>query len=114
VKKGTQDIREFLKQEPDLLARILAQVKAPLRDATAINAIRWELFRQLQVLGLPMECGSGGRTKFNRVTRGLAKAHWLDAACVGASTPEMLQIKHVSPLHIQPKGTGSRQLCRMN
>ena len=40
--------------------------------------------------------GSGGRTKFNRTTRGLPKTHWLDAACVGASTPETLSASKAS------------------
>ncbi|MBV9231836.1 MAG: RRXRR domain-containing protein, partial [Chloroflexi bacterium] len=33
--KGTQDIKVFLAKKPEQLARILAQVKAPLKDATA-------------------------------------------------------------------------------
>jgi hypothetical protein len=41
-----------------------------------------ELFRRLQATGLPLEAGSGGRTKYNRSVRGLPKTHWLDAACV--------------------------------
>ena len=38
--KGTQDIRVFLTEKPDLLGRILAQSKAPLKDAAAVNTIR--------------------------------------------------------------------------
>jgi 5-methylcytosine-specific restriction endonuclease McrA len=113
-KKGTQDIRTFLQQEPELLARILAQAKASLKDAAAVNATRWALYERLKALGLPIECGSGGLTKYNRVTRGLEKAHWLDAACVGTSTQETLLTKHVSPLHIKAVGTGCRQMCRMD
>ena len=113
-KKGTQDIRDFLKEQPEVLAQLLAHTKAPLQDATAVNATRWELSRRLQALGVPIEYSSGGRTKYNRVSRGLAKAHWIDAACVGASTPERLQIKEVSPLHMKAVGTGSRQMCRMD
>src|SRR5258708_4023150 len=93
LKKGTLDIKIFLEKKPDLLKRILAQAKAPLKDAAAVNATRWALYEQLQILGLPVECGTGGRTKFNRVTRGLEKTHWSDAACVGASTPETLQFQ---------------------
>ena len=112
--KGTQDIRTFLKQEPELLAGILAQAKASLKDAAAVNATRWALYERLKALGLPIESGSGGLTKYNRVARGLEKAHWLDAACVGTSTPKALLTKHVSPLHIKAVGTGSRQMCRMD
>jgi 5-methylcytosine-specific restriction endonuclease McrA len=111
--KGTKDIQIFLKKKPDLLKRILAQAKAPLRDAAAVNAIRWELFRRLQDLGLPIECGSGGLTKYNRTTRDLPKTHWLDAASVGKSTPEALQIAGVKPLSITAYGHGCRQMCLM-
>jgi 5-methylcytosine-specific restriction endonuclease McrA len=114
IKKGTQDIRDFLKCKPELLARILAQVQASLKDAAAVNATHWALYERLKAIGLPIECGSGGLTKYNRATRGLEKAHWLDAACVGKSTPETLLIKHVSPLYIKAVGTGCRQMCRMD
>ncbi len=86
IRKGTKDIRDFLKKKPELLKKILAQ--APLRDAAAINATKWELFRRLEALGLPIECGSGGLTKYNRTMRELPKTHWIDAACVGKSTPQ--------------------------
>jgi hypothetical protein len=82
-KKGVQDVRDFLADQPERLARVLAQAKAPMIDATAVNATRWELFQRLQETGLPLETGSGGRTKYNRRQRGLPKTHWLDAACVG-------------------------------
>jgi hypothetical protein len=114
IAKGTKDIAVFLKKKPDLLKKILAQAKAPLRDAAAVNATRWQLFRRLEVLGLPVECGSGGLTKYNRTTRELPKTHWVDAACVGKSTPEALQVTGVRPLAIIAYGHGCRQMCLMN
>jgi 5-methylcytosine-specific restriction endonuclease McrA len=113
-KKGTQDIKDFLKQKPERLQRILVQTKTPLKDAAAINATRWLLFERLEALGIPVECGSGGLTKWNRMRRGLEKAHWLDAACVGKSTPEQLHTTGVRPFHIQATGHGARQMCRMD
>ncbi len=113
-RKGNQDIRDFLKGQPERLACILAQAKTPLRDAAAVNATRWALYERLKALGLPVECGSGGLTKFNRITRDLPKTHWLDAACVGRSTPEHLVIKNVVPLRITATGHGSRQRCLMD
>ncbi len=98
LNKGTLDIGVFLAKKPDLLKRILAQAKTPLKDAAAVNATRWALYEQLQALGLPIECGTGGRTKFNRVSRGLEKSHWHDAACVGASTQHILQVQGIVPL----------------
>jgi 5-methylcytosine-specific restriction endonuclease McrA len=113
-KKSTQDIHEFLRHDPARLARILAHTKGPLRDAAAVNSTRWVLYQRLQAFGLPVECGSGGRTKYNRAARGIEKAHWTDAACVGASTPERLHTKGVVPLYITAKGHGSRQMCLMD
>jgi hypothetical protein len=112
--KGTRSLEEFLKKKPDLLKRVLAQAKAPLKDAAAVNTTRWELFRRLQDLGLLMECGSGGLTKYNRTTRELPKTHWLDAACVGKSTPEKLQMTGLQPLLITANGHGCRQMCLMD
>ncbi len=114
VTKGTRDIREFLKDQPDVLKRLLAQAQAPLKEAAAVNATRWELSRRLQAIGLPLEEGTGGRTKYNRLARGLEKAHWIDAACVGASTPQTVDVARVSPLLIRATGSGKRQMCRMD
>ena len=114
VKKGTQDIREFLQVHPERLARLLAQAKAPLKDAAAVNATRWALYERLQALGLPVECGTGGRTKYNRTMRNFPKAHWLDAACVGASTPESLGVAGCHPWLITATGSGCRQMCSMD
>jgi 5-methylcytosine-specific restriction endonuclease McrA len=113
-KKGTQDIKEFLKKKPDLLSKILSQAKTPLKDAAAVNATRWALYEQLKALQLPLECGSGGQTKWNRTQRGLSRSHWLDAACVGTSTPETLQIDGVIPLQIKAYGHGCRQMVLMD
>jgi hypothetical protein len=64
--------------------------------------------------GLPVEMGAGGRTKWNRTRRGLPKAHWIDAACVGASTPEHLACADIAPLLIAATGRHSRQMCQTN
>ena len=106
--KGTRTAEEFGHQE------VQAQVKRPLRDAAAVNASRWALYHRLQATGMPLEVGTGGRTKWNRTVRALPKAHWLDAACVGASTPERLPVAGVTPLAITAMGRQSRQMCRMD
>ncbi len=112
--KGTRDIAVFLKKKPSVLKRILALAKSPLKDAAAVNSTRWALYKRLRDLGLPVECGSGGLTKFNRSSRNLPKTHWLDAACVGKSTPGTLQVKGVVPLLITANGRGCRQMCLMD
>ena len=113
-RKGNQDIHAFLRDEPERLARILSRLKAPRRDVAAVNATRWALYERLTALGLPVECGSGKLTKYNRVTRGLPKTHWCDAACVGRSTPQPLDVSGIVPLQITATGHGSRQMCRMD
>jgi 5-methylcytosine-specific restriction endonuclease McrA len=80
--KGAMDVRDFVKNK-ERLKRILAQAKAPLRDAAAVNTTRWKLFTSLKETGLPVTTGSGGQTKFNRTRLGIPKSHALDAACVG-------------------------------
>ena len=92
--KGTQTAEEFGH------SAIQAQAECPLKDAAAVNQTRWALYRRLVATGLPVEVGTGGRTKFNRTRLGLPKAHWHDAACVGSSTPEVLDTREVRPLLI--------------
>lgn len=111
TKKGTKDIRDFLKKDPVRLSKILNHVKKPLADAAAVNTTRFALLERLRATGLPVETGSGGLTKFNRTQQQLDKSHWLDAACVGASTPILL-FKGIKPLLITANGHGSRQSCR--
>jgi hypothetical protein len=106
--KGTRTAAEF--GHPD----VQAQVRRPLADAAAVNASRWALYQRLQSTGLPIEAGTGGRTKRNRTQREMPKAHWIDAACVGASTPARLLCAAIAPLCITATGRESRQMCRMD
>ncbi len=114
IKKGTKDIKDFLKKDPDQLKKILAQARIPLADTAAVNSTRFKLLEVLKATNLPVETGSGGLTKFNRTQQELDKTHWIDAACVGQSTPEKLIIKGVKPLLIKACGHGTRQSCRTN
>ena len=113
-RKGTKEIGVFLAKKPDLLKKIQAQAKALLKEAAAVNSTRWALFECLKKTGLPVECGSGGLTKYNRSIRNLPKTHWLDAANVGKSTPPVLQVSQVKPLLITANGHGCRQMCLMD
>ena len=106
--KGNRTAAEFG------FSHLMEQAKAPLKDAAATNSVRWALWRSLSVLGLPLEAGTGGRTKWNRTRLGWDKTHWCDAACVGASTPDHLRVAIGSVLLIAAKGHGSRQMCRTN
>lgn len=110
LKKGTQDVQQFLAKKPDILKHIFAQAKRPLKDAAAVNSTRWALFSRLKKTGLPVLTGSGGMTKFNRTRLQLPKTHWLDAACVGQL--ESLSVLTSKPLLIKATGHGTRQMCR--
>jgi 5-methylcytosine-specific restriction endonuclease McrA len=106
--KGKQTAAEFGFPE------IERQAKEPLKDAAALNATRWALFGQLKGFGLPVETGSGGLTKYNRTMRELPKAHWIDAACVGKSTPTQVITDGAILLEIKATGHNTRQMCRMD
>ncbi len=111
-KKGIQSIEKFLAKKPDVLKRVLAQAKRPLKDAAAVNSTRWALFNRLKETELPVSTGSGGLTKFNRTRLNLPKAHWIDASCVGKI--DSLKLLTAKPLLIEATGHGTRQMCRTN
>jgi 5-methylcytosine-specific restriction endonuclease McrA len=109
-KKGALDVREYVK-EPKRLARILATVSRPLKDAAAVSATRWVLADGLRSTGLVLELSSGGRTKFNRITHGIPKTHALDAACVGEL--DAVAGWRRPTLTIKATGRGSYQRTRL-
>ena len=108
--KGTQPVEVFLAGNPQALARIKAALKAPLRDAAAVNATRWALWEALDATDLPIEASSGGRTKFNRARLGVPKTHALDAACVG----EVETLSDWAIPTVEIKATGRGGYCRTN
>jgi 5-methylcytosine-specific restriction endonuclease McrA len=105
-RKGNQTAAEFW------YPQLQAQAKQPLKAAAAVNSTRWALYHQLQATGLPVEAGTGGRTKYNRTRLSIPKSHWGDAACVGASTPDQLAVLSTQPLRITAVGRGRRQVVR--
>ena len=104
-KKGNKTAEEFGYPE------IQKQAKLPLRDAAMMNATRWRLFTRLKETMLPVECGTGARTKKQRIEHKLPKTHYYDACCVGASTPANLITlqKYVSIW--KATGRGIRRMC---
>jgi len=103
--KGSCTAEEFGHPE------VQAQARKPLKDAAVLNATRWVLFRRLQAIGLPLEIGTGGRTKYNRTQLGLPKAHWTDAVCVGELGEQVRVPPGLVPLQIRATGHGRRQRC---
>ena len=75
-------------------------------------ATHWKVLEILRSFGLPVECGTGGLTSYNRNKRNIPKDHYYDACCVGKSTPERLyfgtDIVHVIT------ATGRGKHCRTN
>ena len=110
--KRNLEIEEFLSKKPSVLKRILSQAKKPLTDAAAVNATRWKLYNEPTSIGLPVEVGSGGLTKYNRCRQNFPKTHWLDAANVGRV--DTLYIEDYQTLLIAAKGHGKRQICGIN
>lgn len=70
--------------------KVQAQAKKPLKDAALVTATRWKVYDLLKSFNLPIECGTGGLTAFNRNQRNIPKTHYYDACCVGKSTPKVL------------------------
>jgi 5-methylcytosine-specific restriction endonuclease McrA len=110
--KGNMPVERFLAKQPERIQKILAQTKAPLRDAAAVNSTRWALFSALKATGLPVETGTGGRTKFNRTRLNIPKGHALDAACVG--NVDDVQGWQKPLLCIKATGRGSYQRTRLD
>jgi HNH endonuclease len=111
-RKGARRIEDFLAHDPKRLARIKAQLKAPLKDAAAVNSTRWALFKSLKATGLPVAVASGGRTKWNRHVLAIPKTHALDAACVGHV--DAISDWRRPTLAIKCAGRGSYQRTRLN
>ncbi|AKB74950.1 HNH endonuclease [Methanosarcina lacustris Z-7289] len=104
--KGTNTAEEFGYPE------IQKQATKTLKDAALVTATRWKVYSVLVETGLEVECGTGARTKMNRIRLNLPKDHHFDAICVGASTPNEITFKTNQVLHIKAKGRGSH--CRTN
>lgn len=108
-KRSNQPLAQFVGAEK--AKSIMYQAKSPLKDASAVNATRNALAEALDKTGLRVEWGSGGRTAFNRHENGYGKAHWIDAACVGASGLGVMLNPKMQVLGIKAMGRGSRQMC---
>jgi len=112
--KSNLPVEVFLAGRLDVLRRIQAQTKTPLKDAAAMNTTRYAIGNRLKALDFPVSFWSGGRTKFNRTSQGYPKAHWIDAACVGDTGMSVRLDPNMPVLNIKACGHGSRQMCRMD
>ncbi len=112
-RKGNKFIDEFLKGKPALLSKIKGQLNIPLKEASAVNAMKDKLFLTLSQFNLPTFKWSAALTKFNRQNNKFYKDHWIDAACVGESGKDV-NIQGVKPLLLKAMGRGNRQVTRVN
>ena len=97
-KKGTKTAKEFGFPE------MAKHAQKTLRDAAAVNATRNALVRELSSFGLPVETGTGGQTKYNRMHLGIPKNHVFDALCVGKVDAVSVDTKSI--LHVKCSGRG--------
>ena len=106
IKKGNQHPNEIDGEFGKDVQKALKDAKKPLKDAQAVNTIRWKIVETLKATGLPVICGTGGKTKWHRKRAGLPKTHYYDAACV-AGVPKANQVSSVLAIHAV--GYGHRQ-----
>ena len=111
-RKGSMLVSEFLKGNSQLLIKINNQLKKPMADSAAVNSTRFFLMESIKMTGIPVSCGTGGQTKWNRTRMGLDKEHWIDAACVG--DVDQINIKISKPLLVFCRGQGGRQRSAVN
>jgi 5-methylcytosine-specific restriction endonuclease McrA len=106
--KGNRTAEEFG------FPNIQKQVKKSLKDSAIINATRWRVHEVLTSTGLEVECGTGARTKMNRINHNLPKDHHYDACCIGKSTPKKLYFKTNEVLYIKNIGRGNYQRTNLD
>lgn len=104
--KGNRTAEEYGHPE------VQVQVQRPLKDAAQVTATRWKTLNMLKSFGLPVECGTGGLTRYNRTQRNIPKGHYFDACCVGISTPKKLRFL-TNIVHIIT-AIGRGKHCRTN
>ena len=82
IEKGNKHPNELTGNLGKRVQSALKAAKKPLKDAQAVNTIRWKIVETLKATGLPVIYGTGGKTKWHRKRAGLPKTHYYDAACV--------------------------------
>lgn len=105
----SKDPKDRLRAEN--LREVMKRCKEPLVAAALMNATRWALYNRLKETGLPVEYGTGARTKHNRERPGLPKTHYYDACCVGESTSNDITIDQEYVQVWSALGRGSRKMC---
>jgi 5-methylcytosine-specific restriction endonuclease McrA len=110
-KKSNTPVERFVKDKSKL-NKLLAQAKAPLKDAAAVNSTRFAIGEMIKAFGFPTDFWTGGRTKYNRSRQNYHKDHFIDAACVGETGANVLIHENHKPLQIKATGRGTHQTVR--
>ena len=116
--KGNLSLSEYLKDKPSVLKRVKAHLGINYRDAAHTNSIRLYVMNKLramaEAIGAVFTIGYGSTTKENRLSLGLPKDHWIDAAVCTKDGASVRVEPALKPLVIKAVGRGSRQFCRMD
>jgi len=111
--KGNRSIKDFLANKPQILDLIESKCNESLADAAAVNSTRQKIFEAAQSTGKTVLKSNGALAKLIRAKSGLAKAHWIDAACNCLSLKAVKLLTH-QPLLVAAIGHGNRQARRCN
>lgn len=116
--KGNLSLSEYLKGKPTVLRRVRAHLGQDYKDAAHTNSIRLFVLNKLRAMadaiGAKLVVGFGSTTKQNRLSLGLPKDHWIDAAVCTSDGSAVKVEPSLKPLTIKAVGRGSRQFCRMD
>ena len=102
--KDDLSLEEFC---PDRAEEIRKRLKAPLKDASAMNAIRYRLVDELKNTGIETGISFGSQTKYNRHRYNIPKEHCLDALFSG-ETREIRGWESLPVVEIKCMGRGTR------
>jgi 5-methylcytosine-specific restriction endonuclease McrA len=116
--KGSQDVQTYLKGRPSVLKRVKACLGKDYKDAAHTNSIRLYVIDKLQTMAdevdATLKVGFGSTTKQNRLSLGLPKDPWIDAAVCTSDGSAVKVEPSLKPLIIKAVGRGSRQFCRVD
>jgi hypothetical protein len=85
-----------------------------LKHASAVNATRNRLVKDLTLIGIPVQTSTGAQTKLTRHQQNIPKDHCLDALCVGLVEKPIMGSQRKPVLTIKAMGRGSYQRTRLN
>ncbi len=108
-KKGKQS-----KKLANNFEKAIEAAEKGFKDAAAVNTTRLRLAEEIKKLTTLVEFGTGALTKANRIQHRFPKEHYYDACCVGASTPEKLNIQTEYVQVWKAVGRGNRVLVNNN